>query len=158
MFRLLSLKSWFVLGLIGCVVGVSAACSVASPVSPSSIATFPSSMSGVGLALNPSSSLRSVGLASFGLDAADILSAAGERGSGRNGARRAKGRQFCEALLPGHEKYARCQRWLKPGPGDRSQIRARLAKRRQFCEALLAGHEKYEPCQRWLARRNERRR
>ena len=150
MFRLLSLETWFVLGLIGFLVGVSAACSVASP-------TSLSSMSGVGSALNPSSSQRSVELASFGLDAADILSAAGKRGSGRNGARRAKRRQFCETLPPGHEKYEHCQRWLKSGPGARSQIHARLAKRRQFCEALLPGHEKYEPCQRWLARRNERR-
>ena len=152
MFRSVPLKTWFVLGLIGFLVGVSAACNVASPTSPSSIPTSLSSMSGVGSALNPSSSQRAVGF-----DAADILSAAGERGSGGNGARRAKRRQFCEALPPGHEKYERCQRWLKSGPGDRSQIHARRAKRLQFCEALLPGHEKYEPCQRLLTRRNERR-
>ena len=154
MFRLLPPRTWFVLGLIGFLVGVSAACTVASP-------TSPSSMSGVGSALNPSSSQRSVGLASFGLNAADILSAAVERGSqngkGRNGARRAKRRQFCEALPPGHEKYEPCQKWLiKSGRGDGSQGRAKRAERRQFCEALPAGHEKYEPCQKWLERRNKR--
>ena len=95
---------------MGFLVGVSAACTVASP-------TSPSSTSGVGSAFNHSSSQRSVGLASFGFNAADILSATGEKGSqngkGRNGARRAKRRQFCEALPPGHEKYEPCQKWLE---------------------------------------------
>ena len=153
MFQLLPPRTWFVLGLIGFLVGVSAACTVVSP-------TSPSSMSGVGPALSPSSSQRSVGLASFRLNAADTVSAAGARGSqngkGRNGARRAKRRQFCEALPPGHEKYEPCQKWLKSGRGDGSQRRAKRAKGRQFCEALSPGHEKYGPCQKWLERRNTR--
>jgi len=155
-------RAWLMFGLMGLVVGVSTACTDASPAAPSS-------MSGVGSTLNSSSSQNTIGSGSFGLSASDIFSGsgAGKEGS-RNGkrhakraAKRAERRQFCESIPSGHEKYEHCQKFLKRGPGDgakknKGERRAKRAERIQFCQSVPPGHEKYDRCQKLLEKRAKR--
>ena len=153
-------KEWFVFGVMALVVGVTTACTDASP-------TSPSNMSGVGSALNYSSSQNAIGAGSFSLSASDVLSGGGKEGSrkGKRRAKRAERRQFCESIPSGHEKYDRCQKFLKRGPGDgakknkgerRAKRAAKRAKIIQFCQSVPPGHEKHDRCQKLLERRAKR--